>query len=341
MKAEQIVLNAERNVTLTAYLQDVKGEWSFAQRPAVLVLPGGGYAMCSDREADPVALAFLKAGYQAFVLRYTVTSKGLWPLPLEDYEQAMSLMEEKADEWHLAKDKVAVIGFSAGGHLAACAATMAQHRPAAAVLGYPAIQKDILDLCQPGLPLPAEHIDHKTPPCFLVACRDDSTVPIQHSLAFQMALAEKGIRFESHIYSYGDHGFSTGDSYQQNQPLCPRVPDWTANCIGWLKEVLGDFTAQGLAKPLYGATVNGNAKPYLSVECTLEHLWKQGERTAEVMRPIDELIAKAAQERGVSEQGMRFMLRNYTLQGLMQMCNLPAEMIGTLDVMLSKIENDA
>ena len=143
MKAQEIILCEERNVTLTAYIQEVDGEFGFSKRPAMLVIPGGGYAMCSDREADHVAAAYLKAGYQAFVLRYTCTPKGKWPLPLEDYEQAMALIEERADEWHLDKTKIAVVGFSAGGHLAACAATVAEHKPAAAVLVYPAILKDI------------------------------------------------------------------------------------------------------------------------------------------------------------------------------------------------------
>ena len=72
MKSQVIWLNKERNVSLTAYLQDAGGEFIFDKRPAIIILPGGGYAMCSDREADPVAMAYLKAGYQAFVLRYTV-----------------------------------------------------------------------------------------------------------------------------------------------------------------------------------------------------------------------------------------------------------------------------
>ena len=134
MKAEKIVLNEEREVSLTAYIQEVDGEFGFAKRPAMVVIPGGGYAICSDREADAVAMAYLKAGYQAFILRYTCTPRGKWPLPLEDYEQAMTLIEERADEWHIDMAKIAVVGFSAGGHLAACAATVAEHKPAAAVL---------------------------------------------------------------------------------------------------------------------------------------------------------------------------------------------------------------
>ena len=69
MKTETIVLNEERNVTLTAYIQETEGEFGFSKRPAIMVLPGGGYAMCSDREADAVAVAYLKAGYQAFILK--------------------------------------------------------------------------------------------------------------------------------------------------------------------------------------------------------------------------------------------------------------------------------
>ncbi len=338
MKTYEIVLNQERNVTLTAYIQNVGGEYAFTERPAVLVLPGGGYAMCSDREADPVAMAFLKAGYQALVLRYTVTSKGKWPLPLEDYEAAMGLIEEKT-EWHIAKGKVAVIGFSAGGHLAACAATMAKHRPAAAILGYPAILQDILDLCQPGLPVPTEHIDRLTPPCFLFACRDDSTVPIVHSLAFQTALANSGIQFESHIYSYGDHGFSTADEYQQLQPMCDRAHDWVGDCLSWLKEVLGTFTTKGMTKPRYGSMVNGNLLLNLSADCTLEHLWKQTGAAETAMTQINGAIAAVAKERGLQEGALRFALRNYTLKGVMAMSGFPEEAIEALDIILQQIPN--
>ena len=119
MEKEVIVLNEARKVTLTAYLQDVEGEFgNIPKRPGILVLPGGGYQMCSDREADPVAFPYLKAGYQVFVLRYSVKKDALWPQPLEDYDAAMDLIRSRAQEWKLYPDKIAVIGFSAGGHLA-------------------------------------------------------------------------------------------------------------------------------------------------------------------------------------------------------------------------------
>ena len=158
MRQEVIWLNRERNVTLTAYIQDAGGEFQFPLRPAMLVLPGGAYAMCSDREADPVAMAYLKAGFQAFVLRYSTGDHKIWPNPLEDYEQAMELLKEKADQWYLDADRIAAVGFSAGGHLCACAATIAKNKPAAAILVYPAILKDVCDMCQPGMPQPNEHV---------------------------------------------------------------------------------------------------------------------------------------------------------------------------------------
>ena len=124
MKVEKIVLNEAREVSLTAYLLDTGGEFrNICKRPAVLILPGGGYQFCSEREADPVAMPYLKAGYQAFILRYSVGKHSVWPNPLQDYEQAMEMIRKRSEEWKVFSDKVAVIGFSAGGHLAAAAAT--------------------------------------------------------------------------------------------------------------------------------------------------------------------------------------------------------------------------
>ena len=154
MDSQVFILNEKRNVTLTAYLQDDSQEfWRAKKRPAVVIFPGGAYAYCSDREADPVAQEYLRAGYHAFVLRYSVGwENAVWPNPLEDYDQAMELIAAHAKEWHLIPEKIAVIGFSAGGHLAACAATMAKHRPAAAILAYPVILEGLAAICAKGAP---------------------------------------------------------------------------------------------------------------------------------------------------------------------------------------------
>lgn len=188
MRIEHIVLNAGRNVTLTAYLLKTGGEFgNIPKRPAVLVLPGGGYAMCSDREADPVALAYLQAGFQAFVLRYSVGKEIAWPTPLEDYEQAMELIRSKAENWDLYADKIAVAGFSAGGHLAAAAATIAQNRPDAAILGYAVTEGATVKACLPTAPDLVERVDGDTCPCFVFAARTDNVVPVSNSLRSALA----------------------------------------------------------------------------------------------------------------------------------------------------------
>ena len=344
MKAKESSLDESRNVTMTAYIQEADGEFGFSKRPAMVVIPGGGYAMCSDREADPVAMAYLKAGYQAFVLRYTCTPKGKWPLPLEDYEQAMALIEEHADEWHLDKSRIAVVGFSAGGHLAACAATVAQHKPAAAVLVYPAILKDICDMCQPGMPYPHEHVTAQTCPCFLVAARDDRTVDISNTLCMELALTKKGVAFESHIYSYGGHGFSTGEDWINTNSVCPRLPRWVPDSIEWLGEVMGKLTRGGFTEPVRAGSMNGNFAPVLSADCTLSHLRKQSEEAQTVLAPMYAAIEAIAKARQFSVDGLMAAVGNNTAREIMEMVQIPAEAITGIDKalhqMINKLEDE-
>ena len=339
MKQEIINLNPERDVTLTAYIQEVAGEFQFAKRPAILVLPGGGYAMCSDREADPVALAYTKAGYQAFILRYSTGKNKTWPNPLEDYEQAMALIEERAEEWHLGSSRIAAVGFSAGGHLCACAATIARHKPAAAILVYPSILQDICDMCQPGMPQPNEHVTGETSPCFLVAARDDRTVDVKNSLMMQLALAENGIPFESRIYSYGGHGFSTADDWIINNSLSPRIPHWVDDSIGWLKETLGTLTMKGISEPNIAVSKNGDTAPVLSVMCTLNHIRRQSAEAVSVLKPLFDGIQAVADARGYSMEGLMAAIGNNTLRELMEMVQVDGETIQEIDKTLHSMVN--
>lgn len=340
MTAEKITLDKERNVSLTAYIQEVDGEFGFSRRPAMIVIPGGGYAMCSDREADAVAMAYLKAGYQVFILRYTVSSKGGWPNPLNDYEQAMALIMEKEVEWHIDTAKIAVVGFSAGGHLAACAATMAEHKPAAAVLVYPAILKDIVDMCQPGMPYPNESVTPETSPCFIVAARDDRTVAIQNSLMMELALAENGVAFESHIYSYGGHGFSTAEDWINTNSVCSRLPEWVKYSIEWLGEIMGRFTRNGFSEPTAAVSMNADFTPVLSVECSLNHLRKQNEEVSAVLAPMYEGIKNVAKARGYTVEGLMAAVGNNTAQELMEMVQIPADVIHEIDKALHGMVNE-
>lgn len=129
MTVEKLELKSNPGATLTAYLLDTSKEMpNMADRPAVLVIPGGGYYMCSDREAEPIAMAFAVHGYNTFVLRYTVGEGKDFKMPLADAEEALTLIRERAEEWHVIKDKIAAIGFSAGAHLAGSPLDSQQHK---------------------------------------------------------------------------------------------------------------------------------------------------------------------------------------------------------------------
>ena len=339
MRVETVVLNEERDVTLTAYIQETGGDFRYiTRRPAIVVIPGGGYQFCSGREADPVALPYLKAGYQAFILRYSVKENAAWPNPLDDYEQAMELIKSRAEEWMLLKDRIAIIGFSAGGHLAAAAATMARNRPNAAILGYAVTGSDV-KWCNPGAPDTISAVDQNTCPCFIFATRTDNVVPVENSIRFMNALAEAGISFESHIYAYGPHGFSTCDSSVQSidTEICARVPDWVEDSIGWLKDVLGDFGDGCMTEPICRAHVTGDYEEFLSVDCTIRFLMANPAASA-LIGPVLKKISAAPGISG-TENKMEETVYKMKLRDLMSYVSLPEEMTEELNGELLKIAN--
>lgn len=350
MIAEKIILNKQRNVTLTAYLQDVGGEFpNITKRPAILVIPGGGYTMCSDREAEPVALTYLQAGYQAFVLRYSVGEHAVWPNPLNDYEQAMELIRSKAEEWNLYSDKVAVVGFSAGGHLAGAAATLARNKPNAAILGYPAVEAETISQCEATAPDVVAAVDGHTCPCFVFATRTDNVVPISNTLDFTSALAKYGIGFESHIYAYGPHGFSTGNSsvMTPGTAICDRAANWVADSIGWLKDVLGDFGMGAMTEPKCSRRVNADFEPFLSVDCTIERLMTNAQARALLMPMMEDAQKAMAEKYGDQMKKMTEKAGNaatglgakMTLRSALAYGNVPEQMVEQLNTMLKKIPN--
>ena len=339
MVFEKIILNEERNVTFSAFVQPVGGEFAnIKERPAVLILPGGGYQVCSDREAEIVAFAYLAVGYQAFVLRYSVKDNAKWPNPLNDYEQAMDLIKQNAEKWHVSKDRIAVVGFSAGGHLAACAATIARNRPAAVILGYPAIKKDVVDMCRTDLPYPAEYVGDTTCPCFIFAARDDNTVHISNALVFAQALSDHDVSFEMHLYSFGGHGFSTAVPALGLGAHTARLGDWVKDSIGWLEEAWGKFTQNGFSKPLFSRAVNGNHENVFSVDCTVGYLKGHydliKDAAGKYIDQIDQVLL------GNFNQYTRTYLGSlFKLGDLMMMLRISGEEISALDCKLRKIKN--
>ncbi|MBW3080475.1 alpha/beta hydrolase [Bifidobacterium saguinibicoloris] len=222
---------------LTGYVAESSSEMADTARPAMLILPGGGYAMTSDRESDPIALRFTAAGYQTFILRYSC-APSRHPVALLQAAQAMRLIRAHADDWRVDPARVALLGFSAGGHLAATLATasgeaaLREHgftepqevRPDALLLAYPVIttgphahRRSISTLLGPEHRHDAalldmlsieRHIDGRTPPVFVWHTMTDPTVPVENTLMLIQACHEAGVRVEAHLFPEGGHGLS-------------------------------------------------------------------------------------------------------------------------------------
>lgn len=231
-----------RNATLTCYRNEASAEVPLQARPAVLIFPGGGYSYCSAREGEPVALAFLAEGYQAFVLTYTTGEATSMELVLGEAEAALECILENAASWQLDRARVAVVGFSAGGHLAAMLSVSGRLRPAAQILGYPHI------LCGEGLlfPVPGADmlVDADTPPAFVFATSEDIRVPVAHSLRYADALNRHGIPFELHIYQKGRHGLAlakTATGADNATLINAAVEQWFGRSVAWLKNLWGDL----------------------------------------------------------------------------------------------------
>lgn len=237
------------------------------QRPFVVICPGGGYQHTSAREAEPIALALLARGFQVGVLRYSVAPV-TYPTALIQLAKAFVLVHQHAASWCVNRRQVHVMGFSAGGHLAGCLATMwfddilhqalPQHssimwQPASAVLCYPVITSG--EFAHPGsfaslLGENAKDADMRqrvslekcatptTSPCFIWHTVSDATVPVENSLLFASALQQNGVLFELHIYPEGRHGLALANEQTapENEPsyIIPAAQNWVDMAARWM-----------------------------------------------------------------------------------------------------------
>jgi acetyl esterase/lipase len=258
-----------RGANVTLYLPDLmdemgRGEW---KRPCLVICPGGAYGVCSDREAEPVALHFLSQGYNVFVLRYSVAPHR-FPSQLIEVAAVIELIHHNAEIWHCDTNRIAIMGFSAGGHLAAHYSTcfdipeIRQYFPEskpvhASVLCYPVISADpriahlgsfqnllgVVSLTEEQIKEFScdQRVTDHTPPAFLWHTAEDNVVPVANSLRYATALTEHQISVSIHVYPDGWHGLSTVDD-QTNDPLPENIcyaADWLDAAKKWLKITLG------------------------------------------------------------------------------------------------------
>ncbi|WP_206079919.1 alpha/beta hydrolase [Propioniciclava coleopterorum] len=234
--------------TLTGYVQDASAELAGTEmRPAVLVLPGGGYRYCSDREAEPIALAYLAEGFNAFVLRYA-TGEHPWEDSRADGVAGLEWVRDHAAENGTDPAQVAVVGFSAGGHLAATLGVSAPRRPDALVLGYPVTLASLGPYMGKRILDTVEAVDDATPPAFVFSTQGDETVPVENTLDFCSALARRRIPFEAHVYLLGPHGISLAKPLTASGRAAmvdADVAAWLPDSVRFLRQVFGDFPVQG------------------------------------------------------------------------------------------------
>jgi len=239
-----------------------------AARGTVLICPGGGYEWLSPREAEPVAAAFNRAGWNAAILYYTVRTAGAQPLgtlPLRQLGEAVAFLQ--------CGNPVIVCGFSAGGHLACSLGVhwqkMALPRPDALILGYPVVtagpyahRGSIENLAGDGdsdFYSLERHAGPQVPPAFLWHTVTDPEVPVQNSLLLASALADAGVRYEMHLYPRGVHGLSLAtpevEEPAKHRLADPHIAGWFELCQGWLDSL---WPKPALAAPVReGVTLHG------------------------------------------------------------------------------------
>lgn len=256
--ADIVIVRSVQKPEISVYLPSKKN----ATGQAVVICPGGGYRILAyDWEGSDIARWFSSRGIAAIVLKYRLPESKSnivkHKSPLLDAQRALRLTRYHAREWNIDPDKIGIIGFSAGGHLASTAGThfdfgepnspdpvgSLRSRPDFMILLYPVItftqsfmhkgSRDALLGENPDSTL-IHHYSNElqvtadTPPTFIVHAGDDKVVPVENSLVFYQALKDNGVPTELHIYPAGEHGFSLaiGKGYLET---------WTDRCIDWLK----------------------------------------------------------------------------------------------------------
>lgn len=251
---------------LCVYLWDHSPEIPIESRPLILICPGGGYHMTSDREAEAVALRFMAMGCHAAVLRYSV-SPARFPVALRELARAVTILREHTEDWHIDRYKLVVMGFSAGGHLAASYGVFWNHpelaaamgcdkkllKPNGLILGYPVItaekkfrHKGSFDQLLGAKAEPEQlealslekHAGNQVPRTFIWGTAKDDSVHPMNGLLFAQALLLNHVPVEYHLYEQGCHGLSLANEQtldlarQRRQQECE---NWVTLAEAWLK----------------------------------------------------------------------------------------------------------
>lgn len=240
--------------------------------PAILVIPGGGYShICTAREGEPIALAYVAKGFSAFVLNYRVANGDTYPSQLIDASRAIAHIRDNAQKYAVDKSKVYAVGFSAGGHLAGSLAIMhsesevlstlkipeGYNRPDAAILSYPVVSavkkthigsfenltgKAYEDITvEERLNLSLEcRANSNSAPLFIWHTAEDKVVPVNGSLALAQRYVDLGLKVTLRLYPYGCHGVALANEItacDNADTIQPLAQSWVDESIEWLKTI--------------------------------------------------------------------------------------------------------
>ena len=259
-----------KDATVEIYLPDNIDEDGKrdVQKPSIVVCPGGGYHFCASREAEIIALQYVAEGYNAFVVNYSC-SPHRFPSQILEVAAVVDLLHKNAQDWYCDVSRVAIIGFSAGGHLAGHYSTcydceevrefFPESYPVnASILCYPVISADkkiahigsfqnLTGIYKSELPADdtlkfslEKRVNKNTPPAYIWHTSEDNAVPVQNSLAYAKALADNGVPFELHIFPFGCHGLATVDGLVFDN-LDEKVKighSWINESIRWLDIIM-------------------------------------------------------------------------------------------------------
>ena len=258
MKMIHMTVPGFEDATLEGYILDCEltlGQEK--QRPAIVICPGGGYVYCSPREAEPVALSYAAKGFHAFILRYSTGRKCGDFAPLKEVSWAIGYIREHAEEWNIDPQKIVTCGFSAGGHLALAAGVMAENKPNAMILGYPATacpnmpgmnfmlkllvgREEVTDADAERFEL-VHQITKDAPPVFLAATAEDMLTGYG-ALPVANAYSRLGKGYELHVFQHGPHGYSLANEVTadgSSQVINDAFAQWQDLSVRWLHKIFG------------------------------------------------------------------------------------------------------
>ena len=261
----------DEKANLVTYLHYNSKELNNPPRPAMIVCPGGGYGFLSDREAEPIAVAFLAKGFNCFILNYSTCEKATNYNPLCEAALAIKHVRENAEKYNVDKNRIFIVGFSAGGHLACSTGTLwncqkvketlgddAEEgigKPNGMILAYPVITAfehthagTIYNLCGTTSPTDEQrmrfslehHVDNTSVPAFIWHTFEDGAVPVQNSLLLALAMKKNDIPFELHVFPKGPHGLSlaneeTSSGFANMIQKEPQI--WIDLAANWAKQL--------------------------------------------------------------------------------------------------------